>query len=81
MKRAGLAIVVLYALHQDFWFWKTATPFVFGVLPIGLAYHAAYMILTAAVLAWLVSSHWPAHLDDESNPLGPVWRRGEDERR
>ena len=48
MKRAllVLAVVALYVLHQDIWFWRTARPLVFGFVPIGLFYHAA--------------SRWPA---------------------
>ena len=34
--------LVLYALHQDVWNWRTAHPLLFGFLPVGLAYHAAY---------------------------------------
>jgi hypothetical protein len=59
----ALVVVAMYALHQDFWFWRDARPLVFGVLPIGLAYHAAYTIAVCAMLAWLVRRHWPAHLD------------------
>ena len=42
MKRILLvvAVVALYALHQDFWFWRTAHPLVFGFVPIGLFYQA-----------------------------------------
>ena len=54
---------LLYLLHQDFWFWGTARPLVFGFLPIGLAYHAAYTLVIAGVLAWLVRAYWPHHLD------------------
>src|SRR4029450_1817965 len=45
-----VAIAVLYVLHQDIWFWRTAHPLVFGFLPIGLAYHGAYCILAAALM-------------------------------
>ena len=31
----ALAIVALYALHQDVWFWRTARPLLFGFLPVG----------------------------------------------
>jgi hypothetical protein len=59
-----LAIAVLYALHQDVWFWRTAHPLVFGFLPIGLAYHGAYCI-AAAVLMWVLARvAWPHHLDE-----------------
>jgi hypothetical protein len=57
-------VVVLFALHQDFWFWRDARPLVFGFLPIGLAYHAAYTIAASVLLWWLVRRHWPAHLED-----------------
>ena len=56
------AIVALYLLHQDIWFWRTARPLVFGFLPIGLAYHAAYC-LAAALLMWALTRFaWPSHL-------------------
>jgi hypothetical protein len=60
------AIVALYALHQDTWFWSTARPLVFGFLPIGLAYHAAYCVAAALLMWGLTRLAWPAHLDDES---------------
>ncbi len=57
-----VAVAALYAAHQDFWFWRTARPLVFGVLPVGLAYHAFYCI-AAALLMWLLTSvAWPVHL-------------------
>ncbi len=53
---AALMVAVLYALHQDFWFWREARPLVFGFLPIGLFYHAAYTLATSALL-WLLVRH------------------------
>ena len=44
---AAALVTLLYALHQDVWFWREARPLVFGVLPVGLFYHAAYTVLTA----------------------------------
>jgi hypothetical protein len=65
---ATVLVVVLYALHQDLWFWHRATPLVFGVLPIGLFYHVAYTLVTAVVL-WLVATYcWPTHLERERPP-------------
>jgi hypothetical protein len=62
----AVAIAVLYALHQDVWFWRTARPLVFGFLPAGLAYHGAYC-LAAALLMWtLTRAAWPHHLEDTS---------------
>ena len=67
MKRALLTIAVLalYVLHQDFWFWRTARPFVFGAIPIGLFYQACFSV-AASLLMWLLVRHaWPAHLEEE----------------
>lgn len=58
------AIVALYALHQDFWFWRSARPLVFGFLPIGLAYHGAYCIASALLMWRLTTVAWPHHLDE-----------------
>jgi hypothetical protein len=57
-------VLVFFALHQDFWFWRAARPLVFGFLPIGLAYHAAYTLALSALLWLLVKRHWPSHLED-----------------
>lgn len=66
------AVGVVYLLHQDFWFARTARPLVFGFLPVGLAYHAFYCLLASALLALLVRHAWPAHLDREAS--GPEHR-------
>ena len=60
MKRALLYLTVLavYLLHQDFWFWCEIRPLVAGFLPVGLAYHIAYMFLAAGVMAALVRWGW-----------------------
>ncbi len=57
-------VVAVYCLHQDSWNWKRAEPLVFGFLPIGLAYHAAYSILAAVTMAVLVKFAWPKHLEN-----------------
>jgi hypothetical protein len=64
---AALVAALLYALHQDFWFWREARPLVFGFLPIGLFYHAAYTVAISALMLGLVRSYWPAHLDVEGS--------------
>jgi hypothetical protein len=56
--------VIVLLLHQDIWFWKDRT-LVFGVIPIGLAYHASYAILASITMALLVRYLWPGHLEDE----------------
>ena len=56
-------VVAVYVLHQDFWNWRRIEPLVFGFLPIGLAYHVAYSILAACLMAVLVRFAWPRHLE------------------
>lgn len=67
MKRILLivAVVVLYILHQDFWFWRTPYPLVFGFVPIGLFYHACFAVAAALVMWLLVKFAWPSHLEKE----------------
>jgi hypothetical protein len=57
-------VAVIYILHQDFWNWKKVEPLIFGFLPIGLAYQAAYSILASAMMAVLVRMAWPKHLEN-----------------
>jgi hypothetical protein len=60
------ALVLLFcAAHQDFWFWRTARPLVFGFLPIGLFYHACYSLAAAALIWLLVRFAWPSHLEED----------------
>jgi hypothetical protein len=67
MKRSLLvvAIIALYLLHQDFWFWRAAAPVVFGFLPIGLFYHVCYTLAISALMWLLVRDAWPTHLEEE----------------
>jgi hypothetical protein len=62
---ATLIVVALFVLHQDVWFWRRATPLVFGVLPPGLLYHVVYTLVTAVALWALVRYAWPSGLDGE----------------
>ena len=59
----ALVLLVFFALHQDIWFWRSAEPLVFGVLPVGLAWHAGYTLAVSAIMAVLVRRSWPAHLE------------------
>ena len=54
--------VVLFVIHQDFWFWDDAT-LVFGFMPIGLAYHAVFSIAATVLWACAVKFAWPAHIE------------------
>ena len=67
MKRILLviAVVALYVLHQDIWFWRTAYPLVFGFIPIGLFYQGCFSIAACLLMWLLVKFAWPAHLEQE----------------
>ena len=67
MKRLLLiiAVVGLYALHQDFWFWRSAHPLVFGFMPIGLFYQACFSVAASLLMWLLVKFAWPGHLEEE----------------
>lgn len=67
----ALAVLVFYFLHQDFWFWRQARPFVLGFIPIGLFYHAAYSIASAGLMGLLVKYCWPGHLEEEVAGIKP----------
>ena len=59
------AVVGLYVLHQDTWFWNTAKPLVFGFLPVGLFYHATYSVAIVVLMMLLVRYAWPSHIEDQ----------------
>lgn len=58
----AIATLTLYLLHQDFWFWRDGR-LVFGVLPVGLFYHAVYCVACAALMWALVKFAWPRELE------------------
>jgi hypothetical protein len=60
-----LAVLALFALHQDVWFFRTARPLLFGFLPVGLTYHALFAIAAALLMAVLVRFAWPSRLEAE----------------
>ncbi len=66
-----LLVLVMYALHQDFWNWRKIEPLVFGFLPVGLAYHVAYSILAAVTRTLLVKFAWPKHLEEDAERTRP----------
>ncbi|HWC76828.1 MAG TPA: DUF3311 domain-containing protein [Blastocatellia bacterium] len=68
MKTALLTILILalYALHQDVWNWRSAGPLLFGFIPIGLSYHAAFTVAASALMWMLVKFAWPSHLERDA---------------
>jgi hypothetical protein len=60
---AATATAGMILLHQDWWNWRVARPFVLG-LPVGLWYHAAYTLCAAGLMAVLVRFFWPEDNQD-----------------
>lgn len=60
-------VVLLLIVHQDNWLWENNT-LVFGVMPIGLFFHACVSI--AASVTWFIATRvaWP--LDDADTKGG-----------
>jgi hypothetical protein len=71
-----LMVLVVYVLHHDIWNWHDRT-LVLGFLPIGLAYQAGYSILAAVMMAVLVATAWPGHLEDVEPEAGVAATRRE----
>ncbi|MBI3831207.1 MAG: hypothetical protein HY291_16940 [Planctomycetes bacterium] len=72
---SAFLIVATYVAHQDYWNWKETHPLVFGFLPVGLAYHAAYCGVASLLLAFLVKTVWPVELE-RVEPLNPDTGQG-----
>ena len=58
-----LVFIALAVLHQDVWNWDKPD-LVFGFMPIGLAYHAAYSLVAAAFWAGVMKFAWPTKLEE-----------------
>ena len=67
---ALVVFIALFVLHQDVWNWDNPG-LVFGFMPVGLAYHAAYSLVAAAFWALVVKFAWPTKLEE--------WAEGRDE--
>lgn len=65
-----LAFGALFVLHHDFWLWNDRS-LVWGFLPVGLAYHAAFSI--AAGMLWAAASRfaWPVELEAWADVVDP----------
>ena len=59
----AVIFVVLAVLHHDFWNWDKTT-LLFGFLPVGLAYHAAYSLVAAGFWAVVTKFAWPQKGED-----------------
>ena len=68
MKRVllTLAVILLYVLHQDIWFWRSVHPLAFGFLPAGLTYHGCFTLATSLLMWLLVKYAWPTQLEQDA---------------
>lgn len=73
-----VSAAVLFLLHHDFWWWSDRAV-VWGVLPVGLAYHAAFSV--AAALLWLAAIRfaWPEELEAWADEVVPAQTGGTDQ--
>ena len=62
-KLVYVLLAALYVVHTDVWLWNDPS-LVLG-MPVGLAYHVGFMLVTAGVLWLAVRYAWPAHLESE----------------
>lgn len=66
MKKSAIIVtvfVILAVLHQDFWNWDNGN-LVFGFIPVGLAYHAAYSLVAVVFWSLVVVFAWPTRLEE-----------------
>ena len=69
--------LLMFVLHQDKWWWDDAT-LVLGVLPVGLAFHAAFSLACAA-LGWVaIKMAWPHDLEAFAESDSKVSEKEED---
>ena len=72
MKKIVVGLLILLGiLHQDFWWWNSIEPLIFGFIPIGLAYHIGVSI--AAGILWALAVHycWPKDVDVPESQIVP----------
>ncbi len=53
---------ILFVLHHDFWWWDDRS-LVFGVVPVGLAYHAFFSVAAALLWVCAVRFAWPHEIE------------------
>ena len=64
-----LMVSGVYLLHQDFWNWTRVEPLLFGLVPVGLWYHAVYSLVASALMWLLVKFAWPRSLEEIERKL------------
>jgi hypothetical protein len=53
---------MLFVLHHDFWWWNDASV-VLGFVPIGLAWHSLFSLLSAGLWMLALKYAWPADVE------------------
>lgn len=56
-------VLILAVLHQDYWWWDDRT-LVWGMVPIGLCYHAFFSVVAGAIWALACRWAWPEHIEE-----------------
>lgn len=64
------ALVALFLARHDLWLWNDATR-VLG-LPVGLTYHIAFCLATAAAFGLLAHRGWPGSATRDPRDDGPA---------
>ena len=77
MRRAVWGLVILLGiLHYDFWWWDDRS-LVFGVLPIGLAYHLAFSVAAGLTWALVIRFAWPDRVEAWADEVDEAGRAGD----
>lgn len=67
-----LLIPLLIVLHQDFWWWHTHEPMIFGFIPIGLFHHVCISLAAALVGYLAVKFCWPPEVEELDSAPGKL---------
>ena len=57
-------VAALLIAHQDFWYWTDET-LVYGIIPIGLFYHACLSVVAGVFWFLVCSFAWPKDLEED----------------
>lgn len=63
MKPVYLLLILLFVLHQDFWYWNDAS-LALGFLPVGLFYHILFSLAAGFTWFLVIKYAWPQGLDE-----------------
>jgi len=57
-----LLFAALFVLHHDFWWWDDPT-LVLGFLPIGMAWHVGFSVVSALLWFLALKFAWPTEIE------------------